>query len=193
VPAYRSPGETVVLREVWKGRVWRANAATVVEDGPGRTTLWFPSGAASKFPVREDGSEIRIPCDDWILGDRRVRYDAVAELHPGARHSVWTFRQAGGGLSHWYVNFEQPFEQFPAGFQFVDEKLDLIVQPDLSWRWKDEDELEEAAALGIVDADEVRAEAERVLAAWPFPTGWEDWLPPESWTVPELPEGWDVV
>jgi predicted RNA-binding protein associated with RNAse of E/G family len=179
----------VVLRELWNGRVWRANAARVVDDGPERTVLWLARGSVSKFPVRGDGSEIRIPCDDWILGDRRLGYDAIAEFHPGARHSVWTFR--ANGLDHWYVNFEQPLERCAAGFQFKDEKLDLVVRPDGSWRWKDEDELEQAAALGIVNAEEVRAEAARVLAVWPFPTGWEAWQPDPTWDLPDLPQGWD--
>ena len=40
----------------------------------------------------------------------------------------------------------------------VHEKLDLIVTPDNTLRcWKDEDELEHAASLGVLDADEVRA------------------------------------
>ena len=38
----------------------------------------------------------------------------------------------------------------------VHEKLDLIVTPDNTLRcWKDEDELEHAASLGMLDADEV--------------------------------------
>ena len=40
------------------------------------------------------------------------------------------------------------------------------------------------------EAVAIRAEGERVLAEWPFPTGWEDWRPNQEWTVPELPAGW---
>jgi hypothetical protein len=25
----------------------------------------------------------------------------------------------------------------------------------------------------------------------PWPTLWDDWLPPREWTRPELPDGWD--
>jgi hypothetical protein len=91
------------------------------------------------------------------------------------------------------VNFEQPLRRSRVGFDTFDEKLDLIVRPDGSYRWKDEDELEQAAALGLVDADEVRAEAQRVIREWPFPTGWEHWRPDPSWPVPQLPAGWDRV
>ena len=47
--------------------------------------------------------------------------------------------------------------------------------------------------FGLLDSDEVRAEAERVLAAPPWPTGWEAWRPDPSWPAPALPDGWDVV
>ena len=70
------------------------------------------------------------------------------------------------------------------------------VRPDLSWSWKDEHELEAASRLGRFSPDEaaaIRAEGERVIAAWPFPTGWEDWRPDPSWPIPQLPEGWDRV
>ena len=67
------------------------------------------------------------------------------------------------------MNFERTLGWNGACFDMVDEKLDLIVPPDGAVRWKDEDELEHAASLGLVDADEVRAEAERVLEAWPVP------------------------
>jgi hypothetical protein len=30
-----------------------------------------------------------------------------------------------------------------------------------------------------------------VLAAWPFPTGWEDWRPDPAWPAPELVSGWE--
>jgi hypothetical protein len=43
------------------------------------------------------------------------------------------------------------------------------------------------------DAASARAEGERVLAAWPFPTGWEDFRPDPRWELPQLPAGWDVV
>jgi hypothetical protein len=37
-----------------------------------------------------------------------------------------------------------------------------------------------------------RAEGERVLAEWPFPTGWEEWEPDPSWPLPAVPDGWET-
>lgn len=43
------------------------------------------------------------------------------------------------------------------------------------------------AVLSDEVAAGVRAEAERVIAADSFPTGWEDWELDPSWPVPGLP------
>lgn len=140
------------------------------------------------------GREVRIPVPEgWTLADRPGRRDTVALFRPGAHHSVWLFRQDDGSHAYWYVNFEQPLRRTPIGFDFCDEKLDLVVDVGGTWRFKDEDELEHAARMGLVDADAVRAEAERVLAQPPWPTGWEDWRPDPSWPIPALPQGWDLL
>jgi hypothetical protein len=91
------------------------------------------------------------------------------------------------------VNFERWLGRGATTIDYVDDKLDLVVEPDGSLRWKDEDELEEAARLGLLDADAVRAEAERVVADPPWPTGWEEWRPDPAWPLPALPASWDAV
>jgi predicted RNA-binding protein associated with RNAse of E/G family len=84
----------------------------------------------------------------------------------------------------------------------MDQALDIVVSPDLTeWHWKDEDEFEEAQALGLISEDraqELRAEGERVIEhlmarKQPFNQGWESWRPDPEWAVPELPEGWDIL
>lgn len=83
----------------------------------------------------------------------------------------------------------------------MDHVLDVVIEPDLSWRWKDEEELAEAVGLGLVTpraADAIRAEGERVIAQLearrsPFCDGWEHWRPNPAWPIPKLPVGWDAL
>jgi predicted RNA-binding protein associated with RNAse of E/G family len=182
----------VAWRDVWRARVWRAQACRLVEESAERIVLWAPAGAAVFLPVGADGRRLRIPGDAWTLESDASSRNSLCVAPAGAVHSIWHFWN-GGRFSHWYVNFEEPLRRSSVGFDTFDHKLDLIVEADGTWRWKDEDELEEAARRGILDAAEIRAEGERVLAAWPFPTGWEEWRPDPAWPVPQLPEGWDVV
>lgn len=178
-----------VWRDVHHGRVWRAQACRVVEDSEEAIVLWIPAGSQGKVPA----GGLRIPVDAWQLEEVSQSRQQVCVARPGRAHSVYVFWDQEWELAYWYVNFEQPLRRSPVGFDTFDEKLDLIVQPDGSYIWKDEDELEQAAALGLLDADAVRAEAARVLEEWPFPTGWEDWRPDPSWPIPQLPNGWDRV
>lgn len=184
-----SEGAVVVVRELWKGRVWKARPWIVVQDDPDELVLWIPAGTPTRVP---GGSGI--PRDDWELEDGTFTRAALRIARPGQLHSILLFEGETG--LEWYVNLERPLRRSRVGFDHLDRELDLLARPDGTWEWLDEDEFEEAQALGVIDpveAAEIRAEGERVLAQWPFPTGWEDWRPDPAWPLPELPAGWDEV
>ena len=182
-----------VWRDVHRGRVWRAQACRIVEESPDSIALWMPRGTLAMLPMDETAAH---PDPRRRAGSSsRTGWTRESVVSRAARSGALDLRllAATGEFAHWYVNFEEPLRRTPVGFDTFDQKLDLIVMPDGTFRWKDEDELEQAAALGLVDADAVRAEAARVLEEWPFPTGWEDWRPDPAWPIPQLPEGWDRV
>ena len=188
----RSPD--VALREIRFGRVWRANAYRLVEERDGLLALWSPPGLERFLPVDAAGVELRIPRDEpWALGTRTTEQHALSLVRPGSRHSLTLHWTPEWRFLYWYVNLEHWLGRSARTIDYVDDKLDLVVSPDGSVRWKDEDELELAAELGLLDAAEVRAEAERVLAAPPWPSGWEEWRPDPSWPTPAMPDDWDVV
>ena len=183
----------VAVREVWRGRVWRAFPVRLVERRPdGGALLWSPAGSPVVRPFAGD-VQLRIPGDvDWELRAVPSAHQEVGIVVPGRRYSLWHFFD-GGAFREWYVNLERETRWNGACFDFVDEKLDLVVSPDGTVRWKDEDELAEAAAQGYLDEADVRAEAARILADPPWPTGLETFSPDPSWPVPELPAGWEVA
>jgi hypothetical protein len=74
--------------------------------------------------------------------------------------------------------------------------LDIVINADQSWRFKDDDELDDCVRTGIFTSEQaaaIRAEGERVAARLPelIPTGWENWRPDPSWPALSLPCGWD--
>ncbi len=180
----------LVLRDIWFDGIWRAHSARVVEERDDLTVVWMPAGSEARLPAGPDGTILRIPQPAWQLVEREIKREAIALIRPGVAHSMWLFF-ADGALENWYVNFEEPARRTAVGFDYSDWKLDLIIEPDGRRRWKDEDELEQTAALGLLDADVVWAEANRVVADPPWPTGWEDWRPEPGWPAPRLPQGWD--
>jgi predicted RNA-binding protein associated with RNAse of E/G family len=116
---------------------------------------------------------------------------------PGVGYSTSLIWDASWTLREWYVNFEQPLRpRSPIGFDYVDLALDLVVRPDGTHELLDEDELEEALERCVLtkdDAEAAYADAAKLIAEWPFPTGWENWRPDPDWEPPSLPAGWDVV
>jgi hypothetical protein len=188
-----SEGEVVVERRFQNGRLRWALALRVVASAPDLHVLQIATGAAFARPVRRDGRIHRGTDDEWKLTPR-VWTDTrvLVLLRPRRAHALWVAWAAGDDrFLGWYVNLQDPFQPDPLGFVTTDHALDIVVESDGTWRWKDEDEFAAAALAGRVDATAVRAEGERVLAEWPFPTGWEDFRPDPAWPPPELPEGYD--
>jgi predicted RNA-binding protein associated with RNAse of E/G family len=198
------PGDTVVLREVWQGRLWTARPQTVVEDAEAQQMFCCSPGMRWKAPATQAGEPLRLPTRDWVLADRVWSdYRLLSFAWPGVAHAVLAYWHAAGDeFAGWYINLQTPLTRTPLGFDYFDHALDIVVAPNgSSWRWKDEDELEEAVALGLFSAAEAegfRAEGERAVRRLldhdpPFEIDWSSWRPDQSWSEPELPAGWDVL
>jgi predicted RNA-binding protein associated with RNAse of E/G family len=104
----------------------------------------------------------------------------AGRVRRGDAHSLWHFWDEAWNFVCWYVQLQTPTFERENVLETTDHALDVIVEPDGTWRWKGEDDFAEAQALGIFTAEEaaaVRAEGEQVIAARSWPTGWEDWRP----------------
>lgn len=177
----------------------------VVRDDERGLVIWLAPGTPVLRPVLADGRDIRdVPMSqrfDYYRHGRATRLDTwrgqgiLGIVPPDLPWSVWLFWTEDWEFSGWYVNLESVQEHSEGESVTEDHILDLIVAPDRSVVWKDEDELK-AAVLGrrFTDeqADQIRSDgraATAVVAAWgaPFCDGWESWRPDPSWPVPALP------
>ena len=196
------PGEHILLRQVWLGKVWFVRPVTVVRNTPELIALYLAPGSICKWPRTKEGQKLRIPQDDWVLQDVPWVGCMLRLTVPGEAHSVLLFWDESGQFVSWYIDLETQMSRTPLGFDYMDQMLDIVVAPDLSWwRWKDEDELEECVRLGLWNAAQaaaVRAEGERALARLlarepPFDERWEDWRPDPTWDPPQIRSGWQTV
>ena len=192
------PGDPVLLRSVYRGRVrWAFPHRFVANDG-GRVVLHLAPGTRGVWMGRDpDGRYLERWAGDEDPHPYAWRFHHLLWLiRPGEAHMLglkWDERWRFVG---WYVNLQAPVETTPLGFDTCDFALDVEVEPDGAWRWKDEDDFAEAQQLGLFDppaAAAVRAEGERVIAERPWPTGWEGWRADASSTPPSLPDGWARV
>jgi hypothetical protein len=205
----RAPGETVVVQEVWNGRVWAARPTRVVRDEGDFVVLWFPRGTRWKAPTpppprprgptRGEWLATTIALGDWVFRDAEWDVSTLMLLREGDWHALWISWLENGEQWGWYVNLQLPFRRTRLGFETMDLMLDVTIELDRTWRWKDEDELELFVARGVFDrplAQLLRAEglevarrAERNEGA--FAEDWVEWRPAASTPLPELPPGWD--
>jgi protein associated with RNAse G/E len=203
-------GSTIVHQEVWRGRLWAARPLIVVEDTPERVLLWIPKGTVRKVPAtppeRLDPPTRRarvvenLDRSDWVLAEHIWDVSSLWIVHPGDWHAVWVSWTSPGVHLGWYVNLQKPFRRTEIGIEAMDLMLDVVVEPDGQWRWKDDDEFDEIAQRSIFDeatVARVRREAAEVIEDIearrpPFSEGWVSWTPDPRWPVPVLPDGWDA-
>ncbi|EEP73941.1 hypothetical protein MCAG_04268 [Micromonospora sp. ATCC 39149] len=209
---YFEPGRLIMHRNVRHGRIGWVRAGRVVSDDERGLLVYIARNSPGAHEVTEAGLTMRaVPFTEWITSSYRLalgRWDGPALLKflpVGEAHSVWWFSDADGRFSHWYVNLEEPGVRWDdgdvAGVDIVDQDLDVVIRPDRSWQWKDEEEFAERLAFPadywVTDEAAVRAEGKRVIARaeageFPFDGTWCDFVPPPGWDVPEaLPPGWD--
>ena len=186
-------GEQIILREMYDGKVWTETPVTVAQDEQDLVALYTPGGTVRKRPADREGRYLRLPEVEWNLVDEVCRRDSLRLVIPGAFYSVlllWTAGQRE--FLGWYINMENPLRRTPTGFDYLDQVLDIIISPDRrKWYWKDEDELLEAQARGLISARKatmLRREGERAIKSVcsglpPFDGGWENWRPHRDWSA----------
>nr|MDT0661501.1 DUF402 domain-containing protein [Micromonospora sp. DSM 115978] len=206
-------GRLILHRNVRRGRIGWVRPARVVSDDARGLALWIDRGTPVASEVAADGRGIRtMRFAEWIGLSYRLRVATwsgpplLKFMPAGAAHSVWWFRDPEtDNFAHWYVNLEEPGVRWDdgmaAGVDITDQDLDVVVAPDRSWRWKDEDEFIERLAhpehYWVADEAAVRAEGERVIklaeaGAFPFDGTWRDFAPDPHWRPPAaMPAGWD--
>jgi hypothetical protein len=198
------PGQGIVMREVWRNRVYSIFPVRVVQDSGSQTALCLPRQALGLYPHTRAGIPLRIPEEDWVLdGEPWSGGDMLYLVQTSLGYTAIASWDKRHNFMGWKIDLVEPPQRTPLGFDYMDQLLDIMVSADRStWRWKDEDEVVEAQARGIFTAEQVQdlyqrgESAVQALQGYkpPFDTDWEYWKPDPAWREPfDLPEGWERV
>ena len=207
------PGDQIFQYEMLGNGIGLARPVTVVDDGPDHIalyshpcTLMFTRGVDNYRSLSlSERIEFRTRMLDPSVGEFRevtTPDNHVLTLTPQhSWHSVMLFWSSDWHFNCWYVNLQSPIRRVRHGVQLHDHALDIVVQPDMSWSWKDVEEFEALASRGILSVDQVsavRAEAAQMVRRIenigpPFCDGWEHWRPDPSWPIPQLPSDWSYL
>jgi hypothetical protein len=199
-------GDVVVYRGIDEHhRVVSAIPVRVVQDVADLVALWLPLGTPTIKPElinREPGAPRHWTGGNWELTNGRwSSAELLILVRQGERRATWVRWSASREFQGWAVNLQSRLFRTRLGFDTLDHQLDIVVDPDRRWHFKDDDELTLAVELGrmsMEQADAVRREAAHAVKQIennhsPFCDGWERWSPDPAWTVPQLISNWDDV
>jgi SAM-dependent methyltransferase len=201
-------GDVVTVRGAYRDATIDADIETIIDakpmvvarDDDDHLALWFPAFTRTRRPV---ALSPRLP-RPWCRGDGVVvpgswDWSSTLVIHvPGEWRTTWVLWSSDGSFMGWMVDLDRPLRREDTGFLVDGLQLDLVVDATRRWRWKDQDELDRAVALGFVsevDAAKARAEGERTIAdieagRWPFTDEWSTWKADPKWPTPELTASW---
>jgi hypothetical protein len=202
------PGDIVVHRYVGHGNgiTW-CRPHIMVFDTPELIALFQPEGTVVKRFDIEGGSPV---------ASQTVRMNVLRLMFPGRAYAILLYFDAGTGVPSWYekhfnwphsefkgwkIDLESPFKRTPLGFDTTDNALDIIVRPDFSWYWKDEQILARFVRQGVYTSQEAEsfyADGRRAIRAVkrrepPFSDPWSEWRPDSSWSIPHAPTDWEKL
>jgi hypothetical protein len=176
-------GDVVIVRYPEEDRMTRAYFATARE--PVRAVVGWPHIVLSDTDeciavYMPEGT----PLWRWKIEEQRFRAArmsvgaSVRLFFPGKRYEVSLFYDTRSGLGRapwvrayfgdvpplgrfhgWKVDIAAPFARTRAGIDMIDEVLDIVVRPDRTHYWRDEDEMAYLIALGIyadAEAEDLR-------------------------------------
>ena len=211
---YWQPGENCVLRGIVNHQVWLAQSVIVVKDEPDETILLLLPGAQCAFP-------------EGYWRWRRAKDTSQGTRWQEARRSPFSLREFSWHTNRilmflepekfyssflfwdhevdqfrcYYINFQLPYRRSHCGFDTLDLDLDIVIDPQYHWEWKDEDEYQDGIREGGIRAEWVKGIEQsqgevfdRIKQRqYPLDGSWVQWRPDPAWSPPELPERWQIV
>ena len=208
VDLWRS-GDVIVWRGVFRNRVWHAQPVIVVKDTPEEMCVTLLPGTECVAPEGyldgKDSAKRRwsFKEKDWKLENYAWRTNRLLILlEPDTYYSTMFFWRADSNdFLLYYINFQLPFQRSHCGIDTLDLDLDLIINPDFSFRWKDEDDYQKAIDHEVIMPEwtqEIEIAKKEIFnklekRQYPYDGSWLNWMPYPHWLPPKLPKNWDKI
>jgi hypothetical protein len=181
----------------------------VVKDSPGEIVLALTPGAdcmvEEHYPKGKKNGKRRwdFKTEDWKLEKFTWHTNRLLFiLEPEKYYStIYFWEHASNEFLCYYINFQLPFGRNHCGIDTLDLDIDIIVNPDFSFEWKDLDDYQKAIETGVILpewVDKIESAKEEVLGRlerreYPLDGSWVDWQPDPQWAIPKLPANWNKV
>ena len=201
-----NPGEIIAWRGIYRKRVWHVQPTILVKDSPQEVVLTLLPGteciAEETYPKGKKRRWFFVN-EDWQLAKYTWRTNRLLLLFEPKKYysTILFWNHESNEFVCYYVNFQLPFQRNHSAVDTLDLDLDLIINSDFSYEWKDVDDYQKAIENEIISPewmDGIEAAKQDVFAKlqkrqYPFDGSWLDWMPDPGWQPPTLPENWDKI
>jgi predicted RNA-binding protein associated with RNAse of E/G family len=204
-----NPGDVIAWRGIFRERIWHVQPTILVKDSPEEIALTLLPGteciAEENYPKGKNNGKRRwyFVNEGWQLAKYTWQRNRLLLLFEADKFysTVLFWNHASNQFLCYYINFQLPFQRKDSAVDTLDLDLDLVINPDFTYRWKDEDDYCKAVEHGVITPEWVnrieRAKPEILERLenrrYPFDGSWLNWRPDPSWTPPILPENWDKI
>lgn len=206
---YYQAGDHVLYQGIYENCVWYAQSMLIVKDTAEETALAVYPGMECAAPRGYiNGRQTWNRWQDYLTNHWDMQqYNwhtnrFLVLLYPKKYYSInLMWNHAEKRFLCYYINFQLPFQRTDLGFKTLDLEIDLVINPDHSWHWKDEEDYNEGVKLNIIRAEWVQEieTAKREIfekleyIQYPLDEYWLGWTPNPEWTLPRLPVNWAKV
>jgi len=203
------PGDVISWRGIYRGRVWHCQPTILVKDSPEEVVITLLPGteciAEESYPKGKKNGQRRwyFVNEDWRLAKYTWQTNRLLLLFEPEKYysTILFWNHASNGFLCYYINFELPLQRNHCAIDTLDLDLDLIVHPDFTYQWKDEEDYQKAIEHGIISQEWIQgieAAKPEILDKlekrhYPFDGSWLNWMPDPDWSAPKLPENWDKI
>lgn len=203
------PDDIIAWRGIYRNRIWHVQPTIVVKDAPDEIVLTLLPGteciAEENYPKGKRNGRRRwfFANEDWQLAKYTWQTNRLLLIFEPEKYysTIYFWNQASNDFLCYYINFQLPFRRNECAVDTLDLDLDLIINPDFSYEWKDLEDYQKAIAHEIISPEwiqgietakqEIFAKLEK--RQYPFDGSWLKWMPDPSWSPPKLPENWDKI
>jgi protein associated with RNAse G/E len=202
-------GDVIAWRGIYRNRVWHAQPVIVVKDTHEEMCVTLLPGTECVAPEGyldgKDSTKRRwsFKDKDWKLENYAWRTNRLLILlEPNTYYSTMFFWRADtNDFLLYYINFQLPFQRSHCGIDTLDLDLDLIINPDFGFRWKDEDDYQKAIDNEVIMPEwmqEIEIAKKEIFnklekRQYPYDGSWLNWMPDPNWLPPKLPKNWDKI
>ena len=202
-------GDTIVIRGIFNDHVCHAQSVIVVQDTPEEIALALLPGAEcvdlegylkgkKNGKRRWDFKDKPFKLEKYIWHTNRL----LLLIEPKKYYStIYFWQDDSNEFLCYYINFQSPFQRSHSGFDTLDLELDIIINPDYSWKIKDLDDYQKGIECGTILHEwtqEIEVAKDEVFDRianrhYPLNNSWSNWKPDPNWSAPKLPANWDKI